>query len=236
MENDQKICIGIISYLPDDEDRRLVRIQRLKKLLNRCDSNFKNLPILIIAQNWKDDVIASRENITVYNYDKLGITLARETLRQRFLEDTDYDYIICFDDDFELRCEPSKSKVYLNYLRKNPDCIIEYENYLMNFCAISRWIYERNPYNLEIDPELGTGFEDWIYISVVKRKYKEKSLTIKGLGIPLKPRSELVNDKYSTWIQDSTNKDTLSAKSSKIIESSTHDKKLVKPKDTEYIW
>ena len=231
-----KICIGIISYLPDDEESRVVRVQRLKKLLNRCEANFKNLPIIIIAQNWKDGEISLRNNVTTYMYDRLGITLARETLRKTFLENTDYDYIICFDDDFELKCEPTKSRIYLNYLMKNPGCIIEYENYLMNFCAISREIYKNNPYNLEVDPERGTGFEDWVWISLVKRKNKEKARTIKGLGIALKKRSELVNDKYSTWITENTDKVELDRKSWNLIEEGTKGNKKPKLKDKEYLF
>ena len=40
-----KICIGIISYFPDDE-RRKVRINRFRFLLNQLNSHFK-LPIII---------------------------------------------------------------------------------------------------------------------------------------------------------------------------------------------
>lgn len=220
-----KICIGIISYLPDEEESRKVRVQRLKKLLNRLDSNFKDLPILIIAQNWKEDEIPIKSNVKVYKYDKLGITLARETLRKTFLDDTDYDYIITFDDDFELKCEPMKAKIYLSYLEKNPGCMIEYENYLMNFCAISREIYKNNPYNLNIDPEKGTGFEDWVWIALVKRNNKDKARTIKGLGIALKKRSELVDDKYSTWLKPDTDKSIISSLSSKAIHEGTIVKK-----------
>ena len=48
-----KICIGIISYLPDDKELRSIRIDRLNKTILDCNRLF-NLPILIIAQNWND--------------------------------------------------------------------------------------------------------------------------------------------------------------------------------------
>ena len=44
------ICIGIISYLPDDQEIRKHRAEQLNKLLGQCDTMFK-LPIIIIAQN-----------------------------------------------------------------------------------------------------------------------------------------------------------------------------------------
>lgn len=43
-------CIGIISYFPDDNKVRKIRIDKLNNLLKRCDELF-NLPIIIIAQN-----------------------------------------------------------------------------------------------------------------------------------------------------------------------------------------
>ena len=45
-----KICVGIISYLPDKEDIRQRRFEKLKKLINDLDYFF-DLPILIVAQN-----------------------------------------------------------------------------------------------------------------------------------------------------------------------------------------
>jgi hypothetical protein len=45
-----KICVGIISYLPDGESIRFQRFKKLVNLLSRIDKVFK-LPVLIIAQN-----------------------------------------------------------------------------------------------------------------------------------------------------------------------------------------
>lgn len=44
------VCIGIISYLPPDQDIRSQRLEKLNKLITKCDEIFK-LPIIIIAQN-----------------------------------------------------------------------------------------------------------------------------------------------------------------------------------------
>ncbi|MBQ6628015.1 MAG: hypothetical protein IJH65_04285 [Methanobrevibacter sp.] len=44
------ICVGIISYLPDDPEVRQKRLNKLNTLVTKCDELFK-LPIIIIAQN-----------------------------------------------------------------------------------------------------------------------------------------------------------------------------------------
>ena len=51
-------------------------------------------------------------------------------------------------------------------------------------------------YDLDVNPENGTGFEDWIFSVKCKKllpNYKMES------NLPLKPRKEFLNDKYTTW-------------------------------------
>ena len=43
-------CFGIISYLPNDENFRKIRKERLIKLISDLNAYFK-LPIIILAQN-----------------------------------------------------------------------------------------------------------------------------------------------------------------------------------------
>ena len=92
-----KVCIGIISYLPDNSSVREVRRRKMLQLIDTCNKLF-NLPILIVAQNWKDTDIKSyspiynTSNCQVFKYAKpLGIIGARNELRKKFLE-SDYDY------------------------------------------------------------------------------------------------------------------------------------------------
>ncbi len=210
-----KVIIGIISWLPDDDDIRKVRLDRLKELIVKCRQNFE-LPIMIIAQNYHGNEFRETSWLKMFNYNKLGITGAREELRKKFLE-SPYDYVICLDDDFELSSNKNAYDEYLRILSKTPDCLVEYENYLMNLCAISRWIFEKMDFDTSISAELGTGFEDWIFVSVAKSKYPAHCKKIKNLGLPAKKRSELVNDKYSTWIDSSVDKDGLTAKSKDLI-------------------
>ena len=59
-----KKCIGIISYLPDNEKVRETRVRRLNKLLHKLDEIF-NLPIIIIAQNYQDFLPNSNNYILI---------------------------------------------------------------------------------------------------------------------------------------------------------------------------
>lgn len=210
--------IGIISWLPDDTEVRQVRIERLNKLLLQlryvCD-----LPIFIIAQNWHGVEINMMEKITIYCYGKLGITGAREELRKKFVSST-YDWLLCFDDDFEISQSKSNFDRFIKNGTRFKDCFVEYENYLMNGCLISKYIATNYPFDTSISAENGTGFEDWIYVSLIKRNEPNKYMRLNNFGIIPKPRSAFVEDKYSTWQNDSTNKDDLTQKSLAIINSS----------------
>lgn len=210
------ICIGIISYLPDKESTRKVRIKRLNNLLSILNTTFK-LPIIIIAQNWKDADI-KLDNVTlIKHYDKLGITLARETLRKVFCNETNYSHIICLDDDFELSNDPKLALIYKYVIKSYPDKFIEYENFLMNLASFPRDIFEQNEFDIDIDPEKGTGFEDWIYMSKLKNKYSDRYRKVKDYGLSIKKRSELVDDIYSSWITEKTNKKKIGLASRNII-------------------
>lgn len=109
------ICIGIISYLPDEQNLRDKRLNRLINLLKQCDEFFK-LPILLVAQNFKNDFnfMPINSKLYIYNYkNKLGITGARINLRKYFLMSS-FDNIILLDDDMKLTNEDNAIK----YLRE----------------------------------------------------------------------------------------------------------------------
>jgi len=210
------ICIGIISYLPDDEEIRKVRIERLEKLLNQCDRHFK-LPVIIVAQNWKDYLPPQTGKKVVYLFkEKLGITKARIELRDKFLDST-YRYLLMLDDDMAM----SENQFdYDHYIRTILEYNMDYyyvDNFLNNFSCISRNGFLKVNYDESVDAEKGTGFEDWIFNETCKKKlrcYKIKT------NLPAGNRRTFLDDKYSTW--DPSNKE-LNAKndsiSSKIIES-----------------
>ena len=205
------ICIGIISYLPDGGKAREIRRSRAVRLFDQCQ-RLLNLPIIVVAQNW-DNI--EFEGVTFFHFDKLGITGARSKLRDILLE-SEYDYFIMIDDDMELVEDPSQFKQYLNLIYRTPTTILEYKNYLLNMFGIPRVILEREEYD-NIEAEKGEGFEDWIYVSRLKNKYKANYYRLDGLKLIPKPRSELVEDPYSTWITETVDKDAITNKSWEII-------------------
>lgn len=171
MKNKLTKVIGIISYFPDREPDRTLRIQRFKKLLGRLDQLFPEMPIYIIAQNWKEFTL-DKPNITLFSYPRLGIVKARRVLREKFLE-SNYDYLIMLDDDAILVGEDSDE--YLRQIDANPDgaLIKRWEYSQLNLFAISRELYalEDMP---DVDPEKDEAFEDVIFTSTLKAKYPRK--------------------------------------------------------------
>ena len=111
-----KPCIGIISYLPDN-DLREFRYKNCQELIQQCDEIF-NIPIIIICQNYKGLKLKSK-NLIRYDYDKLGIVQARKTLRDKFLN-SKFDYIILNDDDVTITGTRLEGK---DYVMKDGDVV-----------------------------------------------------------------------------------------------------------------
>lgn len=182
-----KKVIGIISYLNTP-----VRLEKLKKLITKCNELF-NIPIIIIAQNWKY-ITLDYNNVTVYRYeDKLGIVNARKELRKKFLE-SDYDYLIMLDDDCELF--GNSGKEYLKQIDINPNCFIEFKKTLLKLFAISKFIFEKVDYD-DINPEKSEGFEDRIFVNKLRVLYPDYKREFKDTG--LIENSLAAQDVNSTW-------------------------------------
>lgn len=188
-----KICIGIISYLPDNSSSRRVRMDRLNSLLKQLNDHFK-LPILIVAQNWKDFKVVF-DNISIFQYDKLGITKARATLREHFLQST-YDYMIMLDDDMELSDNQADYDNYLDTVIKNRKEYYYVKNFQNNFSCISKGGFKKVEYDLAIDPERGTGFEDYIFSEKCKACLDSMRIIT---SLPKYERNHFLHDPYSTW-------------------------------------
>lgn len=188
-----KKLLGIISYLPDNPIIREHRWGKLNKLILKCNQLF-NLPIIIIAQNWKD---LKLDNVILYQYEnKLGIVGARKTLRQKFLE-SDYDYLIMLDDDCELI--GNSGIEYLKQIDTNPDCFIEFNKTLLKLFAISKTLFREVNYE-DINPEDADGFEDRIFVNKLRKLFPDKKREFKNTG--LIQHSTSTADKDSTWYKD----------------------------------
>jgi hypothetical protein len=205
-----KKCFGIISYFTWDQPERKQRQDRLDRLIKRLSDLWPDVPIMIIAQQWKYYTLENKckNQIIRFDYPKLGILGARQTLRKHFL-DSEFDYIIMLDDDalFELDSD-SVAKEYMEEIDKHPDsfCFIkgngsspytEYNDSQLNLCAISRYIYEKEPIP-NIDPQKSEAFEDRIWSTLLHFKYANKEFDApKGIRcIHFKNTNEPVP---STW-------------------------------------
>lgn len=159
-----KVC-GIISYFPDEEELRNVRTERCFDLLSKLNEHFK-LPIILVAQNWKDEDINTlnqfkNQQIEVHTSGKLGIIGARMALRKIFLE-KDYDYIILLDDDSELTIGEGAVEHYLKEIDDHPNMLCRWRLGFPRLMAVSRKAYEQLSYDFikDYDPEKGEIFED----------------------------------------------------------------------------
>ena len=178
----KNFIIGIISWLPRDE-RRTKRQNHVIKTVERCKKLFKNIPIVIVAQDWDDFTI---EGVDIKSYDRLGIVGARKTLQEELLK-YDFDYAILLDDDATIY--GNESKKFLEHFNEYEDgyCFRPYRDFTpvlkdrympaaLNLCVISKTILQEVAINVEVDPEKLSGYEDYIYPLILYKKYPEKEI------------------------------------------------------------
>lgn len=191
--------IGIISYLPDDENIRKGRIKKLDNLLYKCSNLFPSINIVIIAQNWKDYCPKTYGKIWVaVDSDKpLGITEARKSLRRVFLDYCNTDYLIMLDDDCEL--SGTSGREYLKQIDDNPDCFIEFNKTLLKLFAISRYIFSQVDYD-NLSPEKGEAFEDRVFVNKLRKKFPDRRREFKDTLI--NEISISTRDNLSTWYKN----------------------------------
>lgn len=172
-----KKCFGIISYFTWEQPERKQRQDRLDRLVKQLNDLWPDTPIMIVAQQWKYYNLDGKCNNKVirFDYDKLGILGARKTLRKHFLE-SEFDYIIMLDDDAIFQLDNDNvAKQYMEEIDKHPDgfCFLQYKNSQLNLCAISKYIYDKEPIP-NIDPQKSEGFEDKIWSTLLHFKYADK--------------------------------------------------------------
>ena len=184
-------CIGIISWLPDNLEQRNLRLETLNKTLKSCDEVF-NLPIVIIAQNWKDDDIYISKQSVIFHYEKLGIVKARKILRLKFLQ-SEYDSLIMLDDDCILEGDATE---YLQTIDDNSDKIIQvFDNWQLKLFAISKENYAQVDMP-DICVENLEGIEDELFIKRCQHLFKDKVITLPDCKIKLNVAQTFDN---STW-------------------------------------
>lgn len=155
-----KICFGIISYLPEDNKVRRSRLKKSKNLFWSIMRLFPNVLIHVVAQNYED-----KDEIEWVEYDrqdKLGIVGARQRLLDWF-KDSDFDYMVTFDDDCELIGESTEQ--YVKHLKSGLWDIVMPNDHDFKMCALSKKAPMEIP---KIYPEKGEGFEDLAYFTMAR--------------------------------------------------------------------
>lgn len=200
-----KVIFGVVSWFPDKEPDRSLRIERISRMLLQVREAFGNVEWLVIAQNWKDYKVPEDIHATIFNYPALGILRARKELRRRFLE-SDADYLIMCDDDLMLEYKPGAPQKYLEEIEKHPNgfCVIRYEFAQLNLLAISKYLYEKEPM-VNVDPQKDEGFEDILFSQLLHIKYPEYEFHVDGIthvqfnNPNEKAPSTWANDKPRNW-------------------------------------
>ena len=191
------ICVGIISYLPQDTSIREKRLNKLNNLIARCDQLFK-IPIIIIAQNWGNVNITSTKNskLIIYSYNEpLGITGARRMLREKFIN-SEFDYLIMLDDDSELIGTEAGAQEYLRQIYNHPNMFGVFKSMLLKLFAISKEVYKLIDFP-DLDAVNGDFFEDMYLIMALEKKYPMKKFVFRKNG--LDENSNSSSDPLSTW-------------------------------------
>ena len=216
------ICIGITSYLPDNENIRNIRTKRLADLLQKCNSHF-HFDILIIAQNWKD-LKFDYNNLNIDYYDEpLGITQARIKLREKFLN-SNYDYIIMTDDDSELSSNQFDYDSYLDIILKTNKDFYWIKNYYIRLCCISKNGFKKIEFDSSIIPERGLGWEDVVFNK--KCRTFLSNYEILGSRLISPSRTQYCEDKYSTWSNLNSDLQKLNSRATLLARRSFNDKTL----------
>lgn len=193
----KNICIGIVSYLPDDKEIRRVRSQRVTNLVKDLDTYFK-LPIILVSQNYQDfSLHVNHSKLIQYKYkNKLGFSGAREILRKIFIN-SEYTHMILFDDDVDIVHDQKAITSYLNEIYQNTAQFYYRPGWPEYYCCFEKEAYKRFSYKLDINPERGTGWEGIVCYKWAK---KLKCYEIKT-KIEIKNRKEYITDyTYSTWL------------------------------------
>lgn len=202
--------IGIISYLPDDPKTRKIREEKIASLLSACDELF-DLPIIIVAQNWKDFNV---DCCQIYSFDEpLGIIGARKELRKIFLK-SGYDYLIMLDDDCVLSGDQESAKRYLDQIDSHPGGYGMFKSTLLKLFAISKEILSEVDYR-DGEVENGDFFEDILFVETLKKKYPHNAFVFNRGN--LNEISNNYNDENSTWYHGQFNKKAMGDKTREMI-------------------
>jgi len=91
--------IGIISYLPNDDELRNKRVGNCKKQIEWLHKVFPNECPVVVAQNYHEDDKVTECNVEYLMYEKgIGSHKARNTILEKFYNSSD-EWLLLLDDD-----------------------------------------------------------------------------------------------------------------------------------------
>ena len=202
--------IGIISYLPDDVNKRKIREEKIDSLIKTCNELF-DLPIIIVAQNWKDFKV---DCCQLYKFEKpLGIVGARKELRKIFLH-SGYDYLIMLDDDCKVLGTKEGANRYLKEIDNHPGMFGVFYGTLLKLFAISKEIFSLQDYG-DGEVENGDFFEDILLVNTLEKRFPNKKFVFSKKDI--KEESNNFNDENSTWYYGQFNKHAIGDKTRELL-------------------
>jgi hypothetical protein len=218
----KKYVIGIPSYFPDDKYE--IRAQKLERNLDKLYELFPSFPVVIIAQNWKEDYMPKHnpdQEIHVYRFEKLGIIGARKKLEE-VLHDIEFDYAILCDDDAIIYGDKEKVSRFLapfenrrngfTFREKNIHNHRSVERYFpapLALCVISKTLLEREPLDPRFDPEQNIAYEDMIYPCILRNKYPQYEVQYPLRSIFTSFTTDFVKAE-STWFENADSTETAS--------------------------
>lgn len=199
----------IISYLPDDENKKAKRKNAHWKQIQSIKATTPNARIHIIAQNYKEEDFIQDPQIEYRSFGKLGVVGARNNALKWFYE-TDYDFGIINDDD-----------VFLNPTQSAVDFFQEIEDDIEKFADFDV-IYSRDMYHSPLQADeprkhkeynnnwvfewCGTSVLHWVTLRNFKKyygveEYQDPNLdSTKGQGYDDADFGYYLNSKgYNVW-------------------------------------
>lgn len=220
--------IGIPSYLPDDKYE--IRAKKMEQNLAKLYELFPSVPVVIVAQNWKEDYIPKHnpnQQLDIYRFDKLGIVGARKKLEEVLLG-LNFDYAILCDDDVTIYGRKDSVQNFLlpfeqryngfAFREINLHTSRTVEKYFpapLNLCVVSKFILENEPMDARFDPEKNIAYEDMIYPCILRNKYPQHEIQYPLKSIITSFATDFVKSE-STWFEQADQEELENGKTPQI--------------------
>lgn len=193
------LCIGRISYLPDDQRLRDIRFKAQEKSLSSLlEVKPEGVPISIVSQNWPQKVNLPEEKQMKehamqqrIDYPPIGPAAARNVLLKQFYA-SDYDYMMIMDDDASLYNYygvdgflAQLNKASNDFIESNIHCIKAIEPVYTPFKKTNEQLPMRD-YFMFCQAPMGNGGALFILVNLKKHFgkeiYFEETLDVKAGG------------------------------------------------------